>query len=274
MLPVTKLDRSLARNSAAFATSSGVPILPRGTRFAMYFISSFLKAPVSIFVLIGPGAMQFTRIPSRAWSSAIARVKLTTPPLLAQYAAYPCPPLRPHSLAMLIIAAFAVFRRWGTQCFEQRYVPLRFVSRTVSQVFSDVVSTVPPSIIPALFTSMSIRLNFLSVCATIFLTDESEVTSVLTKSALAPVFVISCSTFLPSGLLAAMTTLAPSFANSSAIAFPIPELAPVTIATFFFSCISSRIDCENKRVTHVQVPVCKSSACFEVRRAILRIVLR
>jgi len=84
MLPVTKLDRSLARNSATFATSSGVPILPRGTKLAMYLSSSFLNALVSIWVLIGPGAMQLTLIPSRAWSSAIARVKLTTPPLLAQ----------------------------------------------------------------------------------------------------------------------------------------------------------------------------------------------
>jgi len=107
---------------------------------------------------------------------------------------------------MLMIAAFLVFLRCGRQCFEHRNVPLRFVSRTASHVCSDVVSAVPPSIIPALLTSMSMRLNVLSACATIDLTDVFEVTSVLMNIALPPIFLISFSTFLPSALRAAMTT--------------------------------------------------------------------
>ncbi len=61
----------------------------------------------SIGVSTSPGATALTRMPSRAWSSAIARVRLWTAPLAAQYAAWPWPPVPPQIEPKLTIAPAA-----------------------------------------------------------------------------------------------------------------------------------------------------------------------
>src|SRR5262245_31866979 len=75
------------------------------------------------------------------------------------------------------------------------------------------------------------------VCCIAFLTLSSFVTSVSIKVASPPALHTSCSLARPnSGLSSAITTLAPSCANSRATACAIPEPAPVIKATLFCNC--------------------------------------
>src|SRR5512133_2969397 len=75
-IPVIKDDVLETRNNAASATSSVFPSLPKGVLDSTFFLrsGSFSSASVDILVLIKPGAMQFTLIPKRASSTAMALV--------------------------------------------------------------------------------------------------------------------------------------------------------------------------------------------------------
>ena len=78
-----------ARNSTARAISSGLPIRPSGRLAAPFTYSSHdsprcFASSGSIGVSTSPGQTQFTRMPCRPWSIAIALVSRTTPPLEAQ----------------------------------------------------------------------------------------------------------------------------------------------------------------------------------------------
>ena len=85
---------------------------------------------------------------------------------------------------------------------------------------------------PALFTAQSRRPNLSTADLTMRSTSSARLTSAGTKCASLPSAMIRCTTCsLCSTRLAAMTTLAPSRANFSAVASPSPELPPVTSAT-------------------------------------------
>ena len=76
-------DSSPARNTATLAMSSGWAMRPRGMTRAMAAISSSVLPPRGWAVSVVPGAIAFTRMPCGASSSAIERVIVMMPPLLA-----------------------------------------------------------------------------------------------------------------------------------------------------------------------------------------------
>src|SRR5712664_1091365 len=81
--PVMCRDSSLARNTATLAMSSGWAIRPSGMILAIAASSSSVLPPRGWAVSVVPGAIAFTRMPWGASSSAIVRVIVITPPLLA-----------------------------------------------------------------------------------------------------------------------------------------------------------------------------------------------
>src|SRR5258708_6722831 len=85
--PVTKSDAAAARNTTAPRRSSPLPTRCMGVRLARldHVLSS--RSGRLLAVRIMPGAMALTWMPWAAHSTARARVKLMTAPLLALYAA-------------------------------------------------------------------------------------------------------------------------------------------------------------------------------------------
>ena len=84
LCPVTYPDWSEASQAAAAAICSTVPMVPIGTSFTVWaraFGSANFAALMG--VSMAPGAMQFTRMPRCAYSSAIVSLNSLTPPLLA-----------------------------------------------------------------------------------------------------------------------------------------------------------------------------------------------
>src|SRR5688572_28750414 len=89
-------------------------------------------------------------------------------------------------------------------------------------------------LIPALFTSTSMRPCFSATSSTIFCTAAESDTSHWIASALPPAPAMEFTTAASlSAPLATATTWYPSAARRRAIASPIPRLAPVTMATRF-----------------------------------------
>jgi hypothetical protein len=89
-------------------------------------------------------------------------------------------------------------------------------------------------VIPALFTATSSWPNLSSANATDFSTDLGSPTSCWNATAMPPSFSIPEATLLAAfSLMSATTTVAPYCAIRRAIASPIPDPAPVTIATLF-----------------------------------------
>ncbi len=74
MSPVMKLDSSLARNTAALATSPGVPRRPIGTRARRRSHASSVTTRLAPSVGVGPGAIALTRILRGPNSAAAERV--------------------------------------------------------------------------------------------------------------------------------------------------------------------------------------------------------
>ena len=99
-----------------------------------------------IGVAISPGQTTLQRIPSRAYVTAIARVRPTTPAFDAAYACVAkssSPPTRPRTEATVTIAPPPFARRSGTACLQKRKTERRFASSTASQASSVQVSTGP-----------------------------------------------------------------------------------------------------------------------------------
>src|SRR5438445_1781551 len=109
-----------------------------------------------------------------------------------------------------------------------------------SQSSSVVSSTGFVNITPALLTRMSTRPKRSSVARTSPLTSALEETSARTERASPPSCLIESTTACASRSLPTQLTVtfAPSEAKRSAIAFPIPRDAPVTIATLPSSLFS------------------------------------
>ena len=139
----------------------------------------------------------------------------------------------------------AVFTMTPPPCFSNtgitaripRIGAVRFVEITLSQISS---LTSPAgrssSKTPALLTRISIRPNRPKAEFIIRCTSSSLVTSTST-GVTSDWFCCNVSAiFLTSiPLMSAGITFAPSLANKTAIAFPLPDAAPVTIATLSFS---------------------------------------
>ena len=114
-----------------------------------------------------------------------------------------------------------------------------FVSKTESYISSVTSSNSAYGNIPALFTRPSILPYFLTVSSISDLHMSTQRISVSTKNALPPSRHICSSTFSPAVLLRpARTMQAPSPANTLAIPFPIPLVAPVTTMTLSCNRIS------------------------------------
>jgi hypothetical protein len=76
-----------------------------------------------------PGATALTRTPRPAYSTARALVKSTTPPLDAQYAADQGEPISPAFEATLTMLPSLASSMWGRVALAMRNVPVRFTAR-------------------------------------------------------------------------------------------------------------------------------------------------
>src|SRR6266576_5826557 len=126
----------------------------------------------------------------------------------------------PASELMLMILPAPAARIPGSTAFTIRTAPKKLVS-SCALASSTLVSSAAPVIeYPALLTSTSRRPALATTCATQERTDSSERTSSATM--LTP-----CDCAL-SGLRAVPKTLNPRSASSRAVAWPMPDEAPVT----------------------------------------------
>ena len=190
-----------------------------------------------------PGTMAFTRMPYGARSSAIARVIASMPPFDASYATLPrcalvAPPLDmwmmlPEPLRAMMCAARS----------EQRNAPLRLTPSILSHHSSS------PSrkwraawMLPALFTRMStvpkcsmVKSNIASTC------DLLETSA--GKASASPPGMAWATCVARAASRSLTTTRAPSAANRSATAWPMPWPAPVTMTTLFRKRSGSVIRC-------------------------------
>ena len=185
-----------------------------------------------------------------AYETAMFLVNESTPALLAEYAW--------RSLAQkqarertLMIDPFRFSTMIGTAYLQHRYVPVRLTAMVVFQISS---SSSPTGRSPftsetaAQLKSTSRVENRSMHDRTIACTWPALETSVFTKKASPPSSRIAATVSSPgSSLMSEATTEAPSRANRIALARPIPDPAPVTIATFPFSLIGSSPDFPDRR---------------------------
>ncbi len=121
----------------------------------------------------------------------------------------------------------------GSTARQHAITARRFTASIASQSSGFVPTTGPNDAVPAAVTSTSRRPKSATVCSTSATTAASCVTSVGTASARPPAALIAAATSaICWRVRAASTTAAPSRANASAIARPMPRPAPVTIATW------------------------------------------
>ncbi|CAM5243756.1 hypothetical protein STANM309S_05164 [Streptomyces tanashiensis] len=145
----------------AAATSAAVTSRPVGWRASRAARSAAGSAAASSSrpthgVSTVPGFTQLTRMPSRTWSAAMARVRDRTAPLLAEYSARWGSPAVAAMEQVLTIAAEEDALRYGRADRVVRTTPRTLTSRTRCHWASGLSSTVPAAPMPALFTRMSI----------------------------------------------------------------------------------------------------------------------
>jgi hypothetical protein len=122
--------------------------------------------------------------------------------------------------------------------FIHKNVHFRFLSITKSRSSSVNSSKAFVGPTHALFTKISILPKFLIVVLTRFLMSSELETSHFTAIAFQPKSSISCTTFVQfSSFVLETTTVAQFFASSKAVAFQIPLLEPVTMATLSLNFI-------------------------------------
>src|SRR5919198_1785453 len=198
----------------AAAISSGSGSRPSGVCCMTRSVSSaFEKIGVVKSVRTKVGATAFTRMLSAAHSSASARVRFTTAPLVAWYEALgKMPPEKPMIEARFTIAPPPRRFMCSIALREQRNTAVRLRSTTACH--SSRLSSVALLRLarPALFTRISMPPCSRSACAKASATARSSVTSqpVLRSNA---------------------TTRAPCSVKSRAVAAPMPRAPPVTMAT-------------------------------------------
>ena len=124
---------------------------------------------------------------------------------------------------------------WLTAACRQLYAPLTLTLYILSRSCGVVFCTLPTCPMPALLTRMSMVLNFSMVAAKAVCTCAWSVTSVWIAMAVLgrSVFIwsaVSCAAWI---LKSRMAMFAFCFEKVSAIAFPMPDPAPVMIAVLF-----------------------------------------
>src|SRR5574340_835987 len=193
--PVTHEESSEARYSIAFATSSGIPILPIGcSAIAIALSASFLRYGLVISVSTIPGQTQFTRILYLAYSTAQAFVSRTSAPFDAVYASASkfSNDFKPASDETLTMQPF-VFIKCGIAAFVKRNCPVRFTSITSLHSSSEISCRgFTLGKIPALFTRMSILPKVLRVIFTTFFTSAFFLMSPGTAKTFFNSFATSC----------------------------------------------------------------------------------
>ena len=117
-------------------------------------------------------------------------------------------------------------------------MPVKFVSITFlkSSVGSETMSASNGEYMPMQFTRISTFPNFFIVSSTQDLTSVSFRTSVFTKT---PLLACDRVSRAPSSSISTTTIFAPSRANRTAIARPIPEEAPVIMEILSLNCIET-----------------------------------
>src|SRR5438067_12169121 len=158
-----------------------------------------------------------------------------TPCFAAVYAGLPLMPMTPAPEEVFTIAPPPCLRISGISYFMHRKTPRRLVSRIrfhSSSSYSAVGAGFLGSM-PALLKAKSSRPKASTVLARPTFTSSARVTSHRTATARPPCSSIRRAvSWLPCSDTSAATTLAPSRANASAAARPMPLAAPVTNATF------------------------------------------
>src|SRR5207245_9323624 len=178
-----------------------------------------------------PGLGGLVLVPPRAYSTTVSLVIASTPPLLAVYAI--CGVAAPTSAtndATLMIEPPPERRMAGMPYLHPSHTPFKLMLMTRSQIAS-AVSTVPSSSawkMPALLYRTCRPPNVSMVNRTIASTSAGLETSARTNAAWPPLDLISCAASSPvRAVTSAITTLAPSAANTFAAVRPIPLGAPV-----------------------------------------------
>src|SRR5438128_1573584 len=163
-------------------------------------------------------------------------------------------PMIPAPEDVLTIAPPPCLRISGISCFIHRNTLRRLVSmiRFHSSSSYSAVGAGFLGSMPALLNAQSSRPTDSTVLARAAFTSAARVTSHRTASARPPCFSIRRAvSWLPCSDTSAATTLAPSRANASAAARPMPLAAPVTNATFppklpfWFLAISCSFPCRS-----------------------------
>src|SRR5437773_3752867 len=156
-------------------------------------------------------------------------------------------PMIPAPEDVLTIAPPPCLRISGISCFMHRNTLRRLVSmiRFHSSSYSAVGAGFLGSM-PALLNAKSSRPKASTVLSRAAITSAARVTSHRTASARPPrASIMRAVSWLPCSDTSATTTLAPSWANASAAARPMPLAAPVTNATFpvksALPCVSIRL---------------------------------
>src|SRR5579862_3148473 len=265
-------------HSTASAISMGLPKRPRGCCDSTHlFTSGSPNARSAIAVSITAGHTAFTRIPAFAHSSAAVRVNPITACLLAIYAEAPAAPISPATDDMFTMAPPPpCFSICGISYFRLSQTPFTLMSITwsnSSSVQSNSGCHLPS--MPALLNATSSRPYFSTVLCTNDCTSVALETSPFTKIPSPPADRIRRTVSFPSASRRpVITTLAPSFAKSTAVSRPMPVVPPVISATLPHSspcrsvAISSPFCCRFLSLARVPsflmgiLPDVKQSFCY------------
>ena len=128
-----------------------------------------------------------------------------------------------------------VSMRWGSASRHMRNVPVRLTVRIRFQVSRSNSWVRPERSIPAMLAMPSSRPNASTAVAMVLAASASLLTSATwvmhSPPSAAALLAVSSVSARPSALMSEARTLAPSLASRMAVAWPMPEAAPVTMAT-------------------------------------------
>ena len=173
-----------------------------------------------------------TRIEKGASSWASSSLTPSRAHFDATYGAWAIAASRPTTLVTFTIVPDRRARIPGSTCWMQRIAPDTLTSKDASYCSIDASSTTPLPPIPALFTSTSMRPVARRTSANPRATDSELVTSSSTRSTVTFRSLHAASSFVAdSSERTVPKTRYPRSARWSAVARPMPELAPVTMVT-------------------------------------------
>src|ERR1700722_586521 len=232
--PLTYQASSLARNTAAAATSAGRAARPN--RFASRSstwpsaVGSPATTPAVIPLTVAPGAMALTRTPAGISSTPADSVSPTPAGLPAVYACGPSPPRTPAVLAVFTMAPYPCAHMTRAPCLIPRNTLVNRTAMVRSQS-SRAVSTTEPTTprTPALLNRQSSPPSSDTATSTRPATSSSTLTSARTKRTASP---SSWASSRPrSACRSPITQRPPSATRRRTIPSPMPLAPPVTTLT-------------------------------------------